>query len=260
MYLADLADACRKSGLRVVEQPGWKTRGHGDVYGVRSIICHHTAGPATGEAPSLGVVTNGRPGLAGPLAQLVLGRSGTVYVVAAGLCYHAGATFEAWQGNAWAIGIEAEATGRDHWPTVQYAAYVKLCRALADHYGVPYDRVRGHCEVAAPLGRKTDPNFSMAAFRAAVSAPQEDPIMWEDIVTNMNGDRVQAIQVLNGVERRTADAQNAVARVEDKVNALTAAVGALVPGSVVELPEEPAWDLEALASAVADKLAARLAS
>lgn len=27
--LTDLADACRASGLRVLEEPGWRTRGHG---------------------------------------------------------------------------------------------------------------------------------------------------------------------------------------------------------------------------------------
>ena len=92
--LTDLADILRGAGLAVVERPGWRTRGHGQMSGVRCVVLHHTAGPATGEAPSLGVVENGRPGLTGPLAQLVLGRSGTWYVVAAGLCHHTGATFE----------------------------------------------------------------------------------------------------------------------------------------------------------------------
>jgi hypothetical protein len=36
--------------------------------GVRCVVLHHTAGPATGEAPSLSVVENGRPDLTGPLA------------------------------------------------------------------------------------------------------------------------------------------------------------------------------------------------
>lgn len=169
MFLTDLAQACRKSGLPVQEQSGWQNRGHGQMSGVRSIICHHTAGPATGEAPSLGVVTNGRPGLAGPLSHLVLGRSGTVYVVAAGLCSHTGNTFEVQQGNAWAIGIEAEATGVSAWPPVQYDAYTKLCRALIDHYGLPVGRVFGHKEIASPLGRKIDPNFPMDVFRAIVA-------------------------------------------------------------------------------------------
>lgn len=173
--LTDLADACRKSGLPVVEQPGWRTRGHGQMSAVRSIICHHTAGPAAGELPSLTTVRDGRPGLAGPLAQLMLGRSGTVYVIAAGLCWHAGVVFSPpTQGNAYAIGIEAEATGTAPWPPAQYAAYARLCRALVDHYGLAVDRVLGHKEVASPRGRKVDPNFDCQQFRAAVSAVQED--------------------------------------------------------------------------------------
>jgi hypothetical protein len=151
--LTDLADVLRGVGLKVVERPGWQSRGHGPMSGVQCVVLHHTAGPATGEAPSLGVVENGRPDLTGRLAQLVLGRSGTWYVVAAELCYHTGATFEPWQGNTRAVGIEAEATGRDPWPPVQYAGYVRGARALADHYGVPYSRVLGHREIARPLGR-----------------------------------------------------------------------------------------------------------
>lgn len=167
-YLTDLGVACRKSGLRVVEQPNWRGRGHGPFKAVNTIACHHTAGPASGEAPSLGVVTNGRPGLDGPLSQIVLGRSGTVYVVAAGVAWHAGATWTAAQDNYHAIGIEAEATGVSAWPAVQYDAYARLCRALIDHYRLPVSAVQGHKEICKPAGRKIDPNFDMNAFRAAV--------------------------------------------------------------------------------------------
>lgn len=170
MLLTDLADVLRRGGLDVEEMAGWRTRGHGPMGGVRTIVCHHTAGPRSGEAPSLNTVMNGRPGLEGPLSHLVLGRSGTWYVVAAGLCWHAGATWTADQGNSWAIGIEAEATGVDGWPTEQYQSYARGCRVLADHYRVPVDRVLGHKEVAKPAGRKVDPNFDMNAFRRAVAA------------------------------------------------------------------------------------------
>lgn len=177
MILTDLADAARKSGLVVVETKGWLQRGHGSMTAVRGVVCHHTAGPAIGNAPSLWVVTNGRPGLTGPLAHIVLGRDGTVYIVASGLCYHAGVVHETSQGNAYTIGIEAEATGTSPWPAVQYQAYVALCAALAKHYGFGVDRVLGHKEVASPSGRKTDPNFDMAAFRAAVTHQMEDDPM-----------------------------------------------------------------------------------
>ena len=67
MMLTDLAKACRKSGLEVIEVPGRKTRGHGEMAGVKSIVCHNTAGPREGDIPSLKSVRDGHPGLSGPL-------------------------------------------------------------------------------------------------------------------------------------------------------------------------------------------------
>jgi hypothetical protein len=180
MLLSDLATAVRKSGLPVVEVPGWRTRGHGEMGGVRTIVCHHTAGPSTGNFPSLGVVRDGRAGLSGPLANLGLGRDGTVYVIAAGLCYHAGVVLQSDYRNGYSIGIEAEATGVTDWPAVQMDAYARLCAALCLHYTLPVGRVLGHKEVCAPVGRKTDPNFDMAAFRGAVANVQEDAVTPQD--------------------------------------------------------------------------------
>lgn len=260
--LTDLADVLRSAGLTVVERPGWHSRGHGPMSGVRCVVLHHTAGPATGEAPSLGVVENGRPDLTGPLAQLVLGRSGTWYVVAAGLCYHTGATFEPWQDNTWAVGIEAEATGRDPWPPVQYACYVRGARALADHYGVPYSRVLGHREIARPLGRKSDPNFDLATFRTALTS-QENTMttpagLWAAPIRNFNGDVVAAQQILVGTEARVADMQRQLAAARAEIAALTAKVEAISPGPVTVT--NPPVDLRALAATVADVLAERLRS
>lgn len=170
-YLTNLAAIARSTGLPVVEQLGWQTRGHGGMIGVKTIVAHHTAGPATGNAPSLSVVQNGRPDLSGPLAHFVLGRDGTVFVVAAGQCWHTGATWKTDQSNAYAIGIEAEATGTSSWPEVQLDAYARLCRALCTAFGLGVDRVQGHKEICSPTGRKTDPNFDMGAFRGRVAHP-----------------------------------------------------------------------------------------
>lgn len=167
--LTNLASVVRTSGLTVEEIAGWRTRGHGQMTAVQSIACHHTAGPKTGNFPSLKTVRDGRPDLDGPLAQLGLGRDGTVYVIAAGVCWHAGAVLATYMDNWHAIGIEAEATGVDPWPAVQYRAYAKLCAALRRGYGVPNDFVLGHKEICKPKGRKTDPNFDMDDFRVAVA-------------------------------------------------------------------------------------------
>jgi hypothetical protein len=182
MYLTNLADVLRGAGLKVVEVPGWKTRGYrrlvGDTYradllGVESIIVHHTATSwnATGDYPTLATVRDGRSDVAGPLSQLGLGRNGTWYVIAAGYANHTGKTLQPWQSNSYALGIEAEASGvgdpRD-WPKVQMDSYAKGVKALATRYGVPVERVLGHKEIASPLGRKTDPSFDMGAFRSKV--------------------------------------------------------------------------------------------
>lgn len=171
MILSDLATVARRSGLTVVEVAGWKTRGHGQFKSIEAVIDHHTATPKTakGDYPSLAVVRDGRTDLVGPLCNLGLGRSGTVYVVAAGVAYHAGTVFDTWQDNWHAIGIEAEADGVSAWPAVQVAAYARLNAALCKGYGVPVARVLGHKEIARPKGRKTDPNLDMNQLRAATT-------------------------------------------------------------------------------------------
>lgn len=174
MMLTDLADICRAAGLATREVDGWRTRGHGEMRQPETVVCHHTAGPASGNMPSLNVLIHGRTDLPGPLCHLGLGRDGTVYVVAAGLAYHAGTVRETTMGNAYAIGIEAEATGVDPWPEIQLEAYAQLCRALCDAYGIPVIRVLGHKEVCSPVGRKTDPNFDMAAFRRQITDQEDD--------------------------------------------------------------------------------------
>ena len=85
-----LERAVKNAGVKYKKVSGWSSRGHGAMGTIQSVICHHTAGPASGDHPSLNVVTHGRPGLSGPLAQLFLSRDGTVYLVAAGRAYHAG--------------------------------------------------------------------------------------------------------------------------------------------------------------------------
>jgi hypothetical protein len=171
MYLTDLATVLRRGGVPVVEVAGWQRRGHGGLSGVKTIVCHHTGG-----LHDLDVIVNGRPGLDGPLANVWLARTGEWFVAAAGLTYNAGEVRDPSYANEWDIGIEAEATGVDAWPAIQYDSFALGCKVLADRYlGGRYGRVLGHKEVCAPVGRKSDPNFDMTVFRARVagSIPQE---------------------------------------------------------------------------------------
>lgn len=172
-YLTWMADALRAGGLPVREIPGWQTRGHGAMSTVLGVLCHHTAGPASGAYPSERVVVNGRPGLDGPLANLGLDRNGTWVVVAAGVAWHAGTGSVAWcpanAGNAHLIGVEAESVGtRDDWTAAQRQNYPRGVAALLRHLNLPESRAIGHKEWAR--GRKIDPAFwDMAAFRAEVA-------------------------------------------------------------------------------------------
>src|SRR5687767_78769 len=94
MMLTNLADILRGAGLTVVEADGWKTRGYRgqQMSGVKSIVPHWTASSpaARGDYPTLNTILHGTSETPGPLSQLGLGRSGTWYVCAAGLCNHAG--------------------------------------------------------------------------------------------------------------------------------------------------------------------------
>jgi hypothetical protein len=170
-----LAEALRSAGCTVVELAGWQTRGRPGVFGpVEGVLCHHTAGPASGNAPSLKTIVNGRPDLPGPLSHLHLSRDGTFTLIAAGRCNHAGAG--RWQGitsgNTSFIGIEAEnaGDGTDPWPDVQMEAYAKGCAAILHHVAAAPVMCIGHKEYALPPGRKIDPSFNMIAFRQQVAA------------------------------------------------------------------------------------------
>lgn len=168
-----IPEVLRSVDLKVAEVDGWQDRGRGDMGPVVGVICHHTAGPAGLNMPSLHTLVNGRSDLPGPLAQLGLGRDGTYYVIAAGRCNHAGRGI--WQGltrgNTNFIGIEAENTGLkdDPWPDVQIDAYHRGVAAILLKIGKSAEFCAGHKEYALPRGRKSDPSFDMQKFREEVS-------------------------------------------------------------------------------------------
>jgi peptidoglycan hydrolase-like protein with peptidoglycan-binding domain len=162
-------------GLRVGETKGWTERGRGDMGTVRGVMVHHTAGPRSGNMPSLGTLIHGRSDLQGPLAQLGLGRDGSYYLVGAGLANHAGAG--QWRGvtsgNRSFIGIEVENAGTPAdlpWPLKQRNALVQGCAALLQRINASPDWLMGHKEYALPAGRKPDPLIDMDALRGDVAA------------------------------------------------------------------------------------------
>ena len=182
-----LADVLRGAGLDVVERPGWKSRGRGELGRVRGVVLHHTASNRrSGNAPSLSLVENGRrdPPLPGPLSQLLLARDGTWYVIAAGRTNHAGRG--EWRGvedgNGQLLGIEAENDGiGEAWPAAQVASYATGVAAILAHIGEGPLMAVAHKEWARPKGRKIDPSFDPANFRelvealAAMAGPPKSP-------------------------------------------------------------------------------------
>lgn len=179
IWIPWLVDAARLTGYPVIEVAGWRTRGHGGFRAVEGVVCHHTAdGP--GEYPSLRIVRDGRSDLPGPLCNYGLARSGAIYVVAAGVAWHAGAS--RWAGftdlNDEFLGIEAESRGTvDDWTAAERDSYDRLCAAILYYARRGADRVAGHREVCLPAGRKIDPAYmDMAAMRGRVAAMLGDPL------------------------------------------------------------------------------------
>jgi N-acetylmuramoyl-L-alanine amidase len=177
-YITWLADAGRLTGYPVVEVGGWRTRGHGGMRVAEGVVCHHTAGPKLGNMPSLGVITNGRAGLAGPLANYGLARDGSIFVVAAGCAWHAGAS--TWAGfydlNDEFFGIEAEDDGDGRWTPEQLDCYPRLVASILFFSRRGAERTTAHRECCIPKGRKPDPaGIDMSFLRNRVAFLLQDP-------------------------------------------------------------------------------------
>ena len=174
--LTDLADVLRRAGCNVVELDGWQTRGRSGNSGYESgrpwcVMWHHTASNGDG-ASDADYCTFRSPDR--PVANLVVGRDGVVYVCAAGptntngkggpLPFSRG-TVPVDDMNRHAIGVEISNNGVGMtYPVAQidacFAASVAMCAA----YGLRPDDVAGHWDWSP--GRKIDP-----ATAAAVAGP-----------------------------------------------------------------------------------------
>lgn len=181
-----LEDVLRpKLGDQLKTLPGWESDGVGGTMGqIWGVIWHHT-GNAAETAES---ISQGRPDLQGPLAQIHIAPDGTVTVVAVGPCNHAGAG--SWPGlptdgaNAYTIGIECawprntalteQTASQERWPDAQIIAMRKVGAALTKYLGVPVSHNISHKEWArlGPAGQrqyKWDPgNLDMDWFRGEI--------------------------------------------------------------------------------------------
>lgn len=167
-----LADELRRQGLEVRKVKGWQERGAG-ILVPRAVFFHHTASAATsGDAPALGVVTNGRPDLDPPLCNFLAGRDATIYFIAKNKANHAGLGgplkgLPKDDANDVSFGIEAENNGiGEPWPQEQKRAIAILSATLLVRMNQPSKMLIGHKEWTT---RKIDPaGIDMDAFRQKV--------------------------------------------------------------------------------------------
>lgn len=162
-----LLDMLKASGVSFEVVPGWETRGRPGLRPI-GIMLHHTATGETGDAPSLPIIINGRPGLKGPLANILLGRSGKAYLVSGNIANHGGvgsaevldlvrAGKEVTQdakdagrtddlvANDSFYGIEVENSGvGEPYSEEQIQALVKICAAILRAHGWDANRVIHH--------------------------------------------------------------------------------------------------------------------
>jgi hypothetical protein len=166
-----LADRLRAEGLKVIEVDGWRTRGS-DTFHPRGSVNHHTAGPRTGNAPSLGVCINGRSDLPGPLCNVLLARDLTCYVIAAGRANHAGkGGWQGLSGNSSVYGLEVENTGLADEPATPELLDAMHRVHAAFLGGIDDPDVALVCQHEEWTDRKIDfHDLEFAAFRAGVSA------------------------------------------------------------------------------------------
>ena len=172
-----LPDILRAFGVKVVEFPGWRDRGHGDFGTIWGVMAHHTAGANT----SVELIAYGHANLRGLLSQIHLAKDGLATITGAGHAYHAGVG--SWPGvptnagNTVLVGIEAvnAGDGRDPWPPEQLDAYYRCCAAICWFLGHSSLRTIGHKEYGRIQG-KIDPHpIDMPAFRARVQHYIDNP-------------------------------------------------------------------------------------
>lgn len=174
-YLTELANWCREAGLPTVEVDGWqhRARSSGGFDGDRPwvVAWHHTAS-TTSPDNDADYMCFGSPDA--PVANLLLTRDGSVWVMAAGATNTNGKggpiTVSAGQVpkdqlNTHAVSIEAANNGTgEPWPQAQVDAYFVLSLMLTDRLGLAPDDMCEH-QVWAP-DRKIDP-----ATASAVQGP-----------------------------------------------------------------------------------------
>jgi hypothetical protein len=216
--LLDLADAARKSGLKVIELPGWKDNYSPGGFHPNGSLDHHTgsydgiADAADDLSYAKWLAFTGRSDLPPPLCNLALSAECVVYVCSSGNANHAGEAKatgpmpHASDGNVLYIGTEAMNSGSQGWgskgvdahgqPVTQGEALARLDAALALHYGWPASHVRGHKETS--VTGKWDPGLlDMDSHRAKVADYMKGPdvktkVMSSNLLFKLSAEQFEA--------------------------------------------------------------------
>ncbi len=173
-YLIDMADILRAAGVAVVEQDGWqhRARSSGGYESDRPwcVMWHHTAS-APGADPANDAAYMSYNADAAPIANILLARDGTAWVLAGGATNTNGSgsgDIHTSRGvvphdamNTYAIGMEIQNSGvGEPYPQVQIDAAFQLSNALTAAYGLAANDVGTHNEYAPD--RKIDPATTTA--------------------------------------------------------------------------------------------------
>ena len=146
----DLYDRLLALGLNVRAVKGWRSRRTPGPFEAVGIMLHDTVRPECIE-----LIVNGRPGISGPLANLLISKDGSVDLVAGSRCHHAGngarevleeviagikpgadastrRLRDSVRGNTYFYGIEVDnrSDGADPYPGAQIEALVSSCVAF----------------------------------------------------------------------------------------------------------------------------------
>lgn len=190
-YQTDILEACQDYGLvlgkTLKEYAGWRTRGS-SIFSPKGSVNHHTAGPRTGDLPTLNTLIFGRSDLPGPLCNAALSRSGVIHLIAAGRANHAGlGGWAGLSGNSSVWGLEVEHCGYpdEAVSAARWDAMYRWHRACMDVSGFSSRFVCQHFEWAPT--RKIDfckpliPNPSLFRDKVAeIKKPSPTPDPQED--------------------------------------------------------------------------------
>lgn len=190
-----LPSLLRSAGLEVVVVDGWLGRHRPGAFAPVGVLNHHTGASAKGwsRAKELSyakwMFLNGRSDLNPPLVQIALGRSGVVYLGAAGRANHAGrakasGSVAAGDGNALYVGIEWMLSGTEAIPANMMGPGITLnavltekvlrtsTRAISCHYQTS---VTGKWDIGDPNGVPFGGHrvLDVPKFRTAVAAERQ---------------------------------------------------------------------------------------